>query len=506
MNKKKKTLLGGLVVIVVLALAIVALMLTEDSSSKDQDTTSTESTVTSTVDTSAVLWYKTDGVETLTIENEKGGYQIDRTSTGGYEIEELRGFEQFEEGYSTVTGIYSYFYAYMTVEEKATNFEQYGLEDPTATIHVAFPDGEEHTVEIGNLIIGSEGYYCRVDGTDAVYGVDLSYLYGMTLTPYDFVDPEVIEVWVAPEVEEDEEPITAPTISNMSVQGANFGEDTLVIEKSDELNLAVTYAGLNIQYDIVSPIEASYRLYYIQDAEVQDPSYRMIFSFHQLTAYSVETINPTDDQLQEYGLAEPYAVVSFNRDGEDHVWTIGNQTQTTGGEKARYLMADDKQIVYIVLESDLPWIEAEWNDVVSSILLYPSITEVSSVDVTFGGKTHTLKHTLDDEKKNVVTASIDNTDIENVTYYRNLYQYIMSVAVSEVNLEGKSSDKLAARIVYHYADGRADDVIELFDIGDRRCVLSLNGNESFITKSSFVTTLENNFQKVLSGEKPTMEW
>jgi len=392
------------------------------------------------------------------------------------------------------------------VEEKATDFAQYGLEDPTATIHVVFPDGEAHTVVIGNLIIGAEGYYCRIDNTDAVYGVNLSYLYGMTLTAYDFVDPEVIDIWVAPEVEEDEQPILAPTISTMSVQGANFGEDALVIEKSDELGLAVTYAGLDVQYDIVSPIEASYRLYYSQDLEVQGPSYRMIYGFGQLTAYSVETINPTDEDLAEYGLAEPYAVVSFNRDGEDHVWTIGNQTTTNGGEKARYLMADDKQIVYVVLESDLPWIEAEWNDVVSSILLYPSISDVSSVDVTFGGKTHTMTHTYDSEEKVVAEASIDNTEIEDTTNYRYLYQYIMSVAVSEVNLEGKTSDDLAARIVYHYADGRADDVIELFDLGDRRCVLSLNGNDSFITKSSYITNLESNFQKVLNGEKPTLEW
>ena len=502
MNKKLKTIIIGLVVIVVLALAILVLTLMDknDASSGESE----ESSVVSVEDTSAILWYHSDGIQSLKIHNSKGEYMIERTSSGSYEIKELDGFEQYDEGYETVSDIYSLFRAYMTVEENADDFSKYGLDDPTATIEVAFPNGEEHTILIGNLIIGAEGYYCRVDGTGAVYGVDLSYLYGMTLTAYDFVDPEVIPVWTAPEVEEDETQPVEATISYFEVTGGLFGDETLVVEKCDEVSLAVTYTGLATQYEITSPVEASYRVYMDSSLETQAVSYRMLHGFEQLTAYSVAMIAPTDEQKAEYGFDQPYASVRFNRDGEDYEWIIGAEVKTSGGANARYLMSADKEVVYIVLKEDLPWIQAEMMDVVSTIVLYPNVTEVASVEVEYNGKSHLLTHDINSENK-VEKGYVDGQEIKEVSYYRNLYQYIMSVAVVDVNDEHLSSDDLAARITYHYMDGR-DDVIELFNIGDRRCILSFNGNNSFITKSSYVSVLESNISKVLNGEKPTLDW
>lgn len=57
-----------------------------------------------------------------------------------------------------------------TITDKATNIEQYGLEDPVCEISMVLKDGSKKRVRVGKrLLTSTNAYYMKLDGDDSVY-------------------------------------------------------------------------------------------------------------------------------------------------------------------------------------------------------------------------------------------------------------------------------------------------------------------------------------------------
>ena len=88
----------------------------------------------------------------------------------------------------------------------------------------------------------------------------------------------------------------------------------------------------------------------------------LLFNIFGSEAEDVVASNPTQQQLEEYGLASPAAEVSMSWDETGSLnLTIGNET-VVSGTTCRYVMKDGSPLVYVVDEELLPWVDYTADD------------------------------------------------------------------------------------------------------------------------------------------------
>lgn len=57
-----------------------------------------------------------------------------------------------------------------TITDKATNIEQYGLEDPVCDISMVLKDGNKERIRVGRrLLTSTNAYYMKLDSDDSIY-------------------------------------------------------------------------------------------------------------------------------------------------------------------------------------------------------------------------------------------------------------------------------------------------------------------------------------------------
>lgn len=57
-----------------------------------------------------------------------------------------------------------------TITDKATNIEQYGLEDPVCQVSMVLKDGDKKRVRVGKkLLTSTNAYYMKLDDDDSIY-------------------------------------------------------------------------------------------------------------------------------------------------------------------------------------------------------------------------------------------------------------------------------------------------------------------------------------------------
>ncbi len=86
-----------------------------------------------------------------------------------------------------------------------------------------------------------------------------------------------------------------------------------------------------------------------------------------------------------------------------------------------------------------------------------------------------------------------------------MYQYLLSAPAEEINFAQETGPEIA-RITYRYHENDREDVIRFLKVSDRRCVLSLNGDEAFLTRMAYVDRLETNLEKISNDETPIMDY
>lgn len=472
MNKKIKSILIGGVLLLLLIGVMVVLKITEKPV---EQLSSSESNASSVV----VLW-KAEREEVIKIEvqNQKGGYVAEagenKTLTippiaGGYVLKN-NDLVVLQNSMATLT-------ATRIVEENPEDLTKYGLDAPVASAQVTFADGMVNTVRIGGKLPTGGGYYAQINDESTVYAianVDANKLfYGEA----DFLDLSILS---ASESE-------TPDIERIQVDGASFTDKPLILEKIS------SDSGYGSGYNITSPIQAA-----LNSANGK----KLVEGLYSLTASEAAAIAESQEDKAKYGFDEPYAIIRYIRNGENGVLQIGNETNLEDGTAARYVMKLEDSVVYKVTLINLPWITADINNLFSSLLLIPSIDTVDTVEVVTGGETYTLESSGD--LKNL-QATINGKEM-NIDHYRTMYEFLISASAKEINYGSEKGESLA-KIIYHYRDdAKSDDMIEFFSVSDRKCLISLNGSDSFLTETRYVDKLVLNCQRVLNGEAPSLDY
>lgn len=505
MNKKIRNLIIGAVVLLLLVGVLLLLLFLPQNDTTEEESSSVES---SYVSSSVELFSReVSDLDTITIENESGNVSIQRTGDSEYTVEGLEDIAQNDQAASLANSVSS-LNATQMVEENPADLAKYGLDAPSATLTVQYTDGTSDVLYYGNTLPTGSGCYGMVNDDPTVYALSSTMAGYAGVAVTDFADLTVIETWVAPTSEDSESSETTktePDIRSMSVVGGSLAEklgDTPFTFEMGEDNPELAEYGMNSStWIITSPVTAS--LHTENTTSIREAAYGM-------SATSVAAVHPDEAVLAEYGLADPYCVVNFNREGEEFTLTIGN----SDGNGNRYVMVNGKDEIFVVSESSLPWISIQLDQMLSSLIFLPYIDDVSQVDLVIGEETYTFKTTLGEPEVNEdgeeedptlesVTCNGAQVDLDN---YRKMYQYLLSAPAEDINLDGETGTKIASFTYHYFDDPDHTDTIEIFQISERKCSIALNGSNDFTCRMAYYTRLVQNIEALLNGETPDLDY
>ncbi len=503
MTKKTRNLIIGAAFLLVLVALLLVLLFGPGSQQTAESSEEESSTVSST--TVELIVSEANDICELQVENSSGSYSIVRTQAATddedavYGIEELEGFDENQDELSGMITSFANVSAVRLIEANAPDIAKYGLDAPSYTIRTIYDDGTEHQIIVGNTLTTGGGAYMMVDDDPNVYSMGNTKMDRLDYSMLDYLDKDVIEPWES-YTDDDGNEVSAPTISYLQVEGGTLDE-TFRIEPFTEEELASSNTMYGSTYKIVEPFEAD--MQYRSDSEGNDQNAVYTTGLQQLTADSVAMINPTAEDLTALGFDSPYCTISFNRDGTDYVWTVGNDATASDGSAAHYLMTEGKNLIYVVTDANLPWISIDIDDMYSSLMLLPSINTVSEIDLMVYDQTYSFQIDPAADEDSDIVPHLDGEEID-LENYRDMYQYLLSVPAEGIN-KSDAEGTLVASFTYHYTDG-GSDTVELFDLGDRTCILSINGNRQWTTRLAYVQHLQSNIEKLINGEAPVLDY
>lgn len=492
MNKKIRNLIIGGIVLVLLVGVLLLLKFLPSGENPGGDSSSE----TSYTSESVQLFKKDkDDIASLEVENAEGGFTILRQAEGVYTIEALEGFDQLTSSYSTLVGNFASVSAMRMVEEAPGDLSKYGLSSPKTQVTVTYKDGTKNVLHIGDNLPTGNGRYAMLNDDAPVYALGSTVSGSLENTVLDYVSTTVIDAWTAPVSEDDSSSVakTSPDIKRINIVGGSLterlGDIPLTIVMGEDNEGMAQLGASTSTWRITSPVNAS--------VHTENTSAMMEAITNGVTATKVAAINPTEDQLAYFGFTEPYAKVEFTRDNDDFALTVGNYADGS----SHYVMLEGRNVVYVVSDDSLPWITVDINKVFSSLTVLPYIDNVEEIEVSVDGKTYLFKTEGEDDD---LTATVNGNAIS-TDNYRKIYQYLLSAPAEEINFDKETGPEIA-RITYRYRDVDQEEVVRFLKVSDRRCVLSVNGEESFLTRTVYLDRLAQNMELILNDEKPVMDY
>ena len=473
MNKKKRMLLIGAIVLVVLVAAMLALLLTQPEDEADTSSTSSEE------ETVYLYQEEENSLETLTVENASGSYTIEQAGEELWGIPELDGYETDSEEYADTVERYTELPAKERLLEEVEDKAKYGLAEPSGTGTATFENGTTHTVMVGDMTPDEAGYYAMVDDDPALYIITVANAEKMTQSELAYLQRTLIEGYDTSDAD------AIPTIDGMSIRRKDLDYD--VVLEPAELDADDPGAAYASTLQMVSPIQS--------DLDTQHADETVIYPLFGLTAEEAVALD-ADAHAGEYGLDDPFAVVTLQYDGRTATMTFGAQAD----EESYYMTFNDRNVVYRVMTEDVAALTVDPNTMVSSLSILPNIDEVETMTVSIRGETHT--YALDGEGDEL-TVTADGAEVDTDSF-RDLYQLFLNPDLEAI-YTGEVSGEPAVSVTYSYRTG-GSDTIELYNDGGRQMIYAQNGVPSRSGRSAYLEKLEREIQHLFDGETVNTEW
>lgn len=214
------------------------------------------------------------------------------------------------------------------------DISSYGLDEPKSTIVAQFND-KSITITIGDQNPSMTGYYCQVSGNPQIALLSNANASPFLRSSLDYVDRTLIPYSVS------ENESSADKVESCSITRYDLPE-TVVIQKGEDGSLQV-----------VSPEG------YTMDEDTKTLVENSPFS---LSARTTAAVNPTEEQLDSFGLTTPQATVSYVIDGITYTLKIGNSASTTQSydtettSSTYYVILEGRPVVYTMSDYSLPWL------------------------------------------------------------------------------------------------------------------------------------------------------
>lgn len=405
-------------------------------------------------------------IKSVEIKNSEDEYTIIPTQEDSQLSFTLQGYEDYDFNTSQVSANVRNTLEFKASKElgKQDNLDAFGLGSGGARLTLNYKDGGSDQLVLGDLSPETTGRYVLKDGqVYIVLGVPeaflenkFTYFFTSVYTIPDLTD----------EVVDDEGKTTETVVDSrleyMTISGGHFPEDISIEPSSKYLS----------GYGVTEPITAE-----SGNTKFSD----LLTSLKTLTASSVVDAGITEEKLEQYGLSEPDAKLSFSLNGSEH--EISVSPKDSGG--MRYMLADDNDLVYQVSNATVAnWAEASVMDLRMSYVWIANILDVKKLTVTLNGsEVHSFDVTRDKKQESSSDSAANNYEITGITdaagnsvdyeVYQPFYQKMIGMAVFTLD-KAQYSGTPAMKIEYEYFDG-GTDTVEYYAIAGSRYAALLNG-------------------------------
>ncbi len=397
--------------------------------------------------------------------------------------------------------------SYMTAVAETTANEDdsaYGLSPAKATVTATYFDGMTATVLIGDKSKGTEGYYCRLQGNDTLYIIDAAVAESFLQDGMQWIGKTLI---APPAADKDDE----------------SGQAQL-------LNLWLTGTCRDRAIELITDVNAEYPgMTYVSSYVLRAPYLRAVDSDYlttvtpnmaHLTASGVAAVHPTLEQLDAFGLSDPYSVAAFTLSVVSTTAADNGGTQTShyndrehmillGGKNENgdyYALIDQYDIVYTLSPSSVPWAEMQYIDVTSKLLFMKAITSVERVTVTENGdrKAFELVHRPDESERDDQLAVTADGRSYNTPDFRVLYQLMIGIKrVAEKEDGAAATGEPVMTLKMEFNDGTAPMEASFYPMSGSRYLCVMGDGEEVAVSIKTVDDFLKQYHNYLNGDPVT---
>ena len=296
MSKSAKNLL--VIGIFVLSMALVLLLLVLTAPKEEDDVVVVDNTM-------ALVSYERDNIDFFKITNESGEYTV-RQTVKSWTVDELDGLDLSTTVLAAAGNCITSVTGQQLVEENATDLAKYGLseDDFVSRVDVTLKDGTTYTVYYGIETPDGNHLYARMSDSSDVYTV-----LATASRYFTYIKEDYVSVVILPELTVNN---VAPTIDLLTITRKDLDYD--IIFEDDTKNYAVDDISMASSQVMISPVYA-----YLDITNSND----IIYGLWGLSAVQAEVAFPTEEDMAEYGLDDPFCSVVLNAELQDYILYIG---------------------------------------------------------------------------------------------------------------------------------------------------------------------------------------
>ena len=489
MKSKVKFIIIIAAVLLILCGAMVVLLLTKPA---DEETDSTDDSSSSP--TSTLLYDKNPrDINTLTITNATSSYKVERVGEGDEAMWTIFEYlsapvdgnmiDKLLKSAATMT-------AQKVASENAADLSIYGLDKPQAEFKAELTDSSKTVIDvlIGNVTPLSSQVYMCFKGENKVYTVSSSDVSCFLQDKTDCISKTLYTQYT-------------PTDTSDTTDYTRINKMT-ISRKDIDYDIVIGYDTRLDNPDIVISNSSSYRMTSPVMLDLNpDKCTNVIQGVLGLTADKFDVINPTEDQLKEYGLDDPFATVTMDIVGGKFAMKIGNTFNDEDGKQAGYyVIVDGINVIYELSTDKLPWVTLMPLDITTSMITSNYVYSITSMDISGSGLNQHYEMTGSSEKD--YTVKLDGTDMD-VASFRTFYQFILKAPAEQLCFDDVSGEP-SAKITIKTTNGT--DVLEFYPSANRRSIIRLNGKSCFSCKTAYAERLIENAKKFKNGEDLILSW
>ncbi len=357
--------------------------------------------------------------------------------------------------------------------KKASDF---GFDSPRAKVKTTFTDGTTATIILGAQAPSQLGEYIMFGDSKTVYVAASDSVDGFLFSVLDLVDLNVNSAALDTDSSEFE---------RVTLSGTAYG-DTIEIKPNEDSAIDSSYVMISPKKMFISEVEAA----------------SISGAIRGLYAQEAVCVNPSKDQLSQYGLSSPYAQVSAI-----YPDTTVNLKASKPKDDSVYIIADSN-IIYKIATSAVPWVYTTFDKLRPDVVINPNFSSISRIVVTDSSGSYdflveTVSDTVDTtdgttETVDSTTATYNGKTLDEDNFYT-FYQDLCNMQNAGNNVS-TASGKPVITIKVSYSTGRATDTVEIYSTGNTKYIAKLNGEVQSLVYKSYCTKFEQAVQDLINGK------
>ena len=501
-GKLNKKLLIPLLAVAAVAVLVIVLLLVRRTPTVDESALTPEANIISSVSESgehevmiptddkgniaqngvgSLLSYVPAEISRIDVENASGTFSVlSEVPEGGSATYTIEGFEDetLQSGAADEIANDASTVPFKEIIAVHGNPADFGLDHPRATVKIHLRDNSTATVRVGNEAAANAGAYISFGSGDGVFlaaddAVD-SFLYSLT----DLISKTINEA-----AEE-----AGSGFSTLTISGSHFPEPITLVPNTDE--------AVDAAYRMTAPMETPADA--VEAADIAG-------NIRDLYAEEVVCVNPSEQQLADYGLSKPYASIKAEYDD----CTVALDASAPGEDGLVYLYSPDKNIIYTIQLAAVCWAKTSVEALMPEMIVSVKLPAVSEISVSSGSRSYTFSVATSTETQTDDDGNEQELTTVNATYngkaltednFRVFFQNLNGI--KNQGATDSKSGSTAVKLSLRYSTDRSDDVIEACTLSDDSAhyLMKYNGKVLGAASTKYVDGLVSDAETLSKGE------